>query len=125
MHLPTKASNWPLARRTLFTTFMLSSLACAQDRGIAYAVDSDGNDDLYAINLDDGSSALIGATGFPSIEGLAFHPDGRLFAVDDNTDELVRLDLNDGVGRSVGSLDLRPDARQHRKYGGRHQDATL
>ncbi|MBL8900823.1 MAG: hypothetical protein JNM84_24540 [Planctomycetes bacterium] len=72
----------------------------------AYSVRSDGDDQLYRIDLLTGTAIAIGETGFPSIEGLAFHPDGRLFGIDDAQQQLVSIDLRTGAGTAVGPLGL-------------------
>ena len=46
-----------------------------------YSVRSDGDDTLYAINLETGSTIKIGTgTGFRSVEGLTWDPVTRHFA---------------------------------------------
>ncbi|MBK9385677.1 MAG: hypothetical protein IPN34_12780 [Planctomycetes bacterium] len=72
----------------------------------AYSVRSDGDGQLYRIDLLTGTAIAIGATGFPSLEGLAFHPDGRLFGVDDQQQQLVTIDLRTGAATLVGALGL-------------------
>lgn len=78
--------------------------ALAQSRGLGYAIDSDDTDHLWAVDLSSGNTADLGPTGIPGIEALAFHPDGRLFGIDDAEDRLVLLDLATGAASVVGSL---------------------
>ena len=78
----------------------------------AYSVRSDGgsaagslDDYLYSINLATGEARAIGPTGFEDVESLAFSPGcGRLFGVDDVTDQLLTCDLETGDCTAVGPL---------------------
>jgi hypothetical protein len=89
---------------TALLLFAFASGALAQSRGLGYAVDSDDSDHLWAVDLSSGNTADLGPTGIPGIEALAFHPDGRLFGIDDAQDRLVVLDLATGAASVVGSL---------------------
>ena len=72
---------------------------------IGYSVRSDGDDQLYRIDLTTGLATSIGLVGFPSVEALSFHPDtGVLYGVDDDLDQLLTIDLATGAGTAVGSL---------------------
>jgi len=82
---------------------------------IGYAV---GFNELYRVDLASGLAVRIGepsAIGFNDVEGLAFAPDGALFAVADQTmrvgagssattDFLLRINTTSGVGSLVGAL---------------------
>ena len=71
---------------------------------IGYSVNSDGDDNLYSIDLATGAYTKIGAVGFSDVEGLAFQPGtGTLFGYDDVTDKLITIDLTTGAGTAVGS----------------------
>ena len=73
----------------------------------AYAVQSDGDDRLYRIDLTTGTATAIGTgTGFPDIEGLAFDAAGTLYGVDDVNEQLVRINTTTGVGTLVGPLNV-------------------
>ncbi|MBK9387459.1 MAG: hypothetical protein IPN34_21815 [Planctomycetes bacterium] len=95
-------------------TLCFAALACAsltasltaQSRALGYAVDSDAANHLWAIDLSSGNAADLGPTGRTDIEALAFHPDGRLFGIEDGeeADLLVLLDLRSGAATVVGSL---------------------
>ena len=73
--------------------------------GTGYAVQSDGSQKLYRIDLATGVATAIGDTGFEGIEGLAFDPGCKtLYGVDDVKDRLVTCDVKTGGCTSVGSL---------------------
>jgi hypothetical protein len=96
--------------RTLCTAALscaaLAAPLAAQSRSLAYSVDSDATNHLWAIDLSSGNAADLGPTGRTNIEALAFHPDGRLFGIEDGEEEdlLVLLDLRSGAATVVGSL---------------------
>ncbi len=52
---------------------------------IGYSVRSDGDDNLYRIDLATGEASVIGPSGFTKIEGMAMSPAGEVFAVDPQT----------------------------------------
>jgi DNA-binding beta-propeller fold protein YncE len=74
--------------------------------GIAYAVQSDGDDQLYSIDLGTGVATAIGPVGFADVECLAIGPGGVLYGVDDITDQLLTIDLATGAGTVVGPLGI-------------------
>lgn len=88
--------------------FALSSSAVAEPLGYT-AVGVQG-DQLAEINLADGSLRVIGTTGgigatpFADIEGMALDSKGRLFAVSDLAETLLRIDLASGAAQAVGPL---------------------
>lgn len=47
---------------------------------------------------------VIGSFGFGDVDAMAFRPDGTLFGVSAQTDELFEVDLATGAGTSVGSV---------------------
>jgi sugar lactone lactonase YvrE len=96
-------SHLPIA---LFLLAGSASPALAQSRGLAYAVDEEGTDHLFAIDLDSGNATDLGAVGFSGVEALAFHPDGRLFGIDETNQQLIVLSLRNGAGTLVASLSL-------------------
>jgi len=70
-----------------------------------YSVNSDGDGQLYAIDLNTGVAAPIGPVGFSDVEGLSFHPvTGVLYGVDDITEQLITINLATGAGTPVGAL---------------------
>ncbi len=84
----------------------INGVAFAQGT-IGYSVQSDGDDQLYSIDLTTGVATAIGPVGFTDVEGLAFHPLTRvLYGVDDDTDQLITIDLNTGAGTAVGPLNV-------------------
>ncbi|MBL8898165.1 MAG: hypothetical protein JNM84_11085 [Planctomycetes bacterium] len=89
-----------------FACAVLTAPLVAQARGLGYAVDSDDTNHLWAIDLSSGNAADLGPTGRSDIEALAFHPDGRLFGIEDGEEEdlLVLLDLRSGAATVIGSL---------------------
>jgi secreted PhoX family phosphatase len=80
--------------------------ALASHGNIAWSVQSDGDDQLYSIDLATGAQTPIGPTGFNDIEGLAFDANGTLYGVDDITNELVTCNLTTGACQTVGPLNV-------------------
>ena len=53
---------------------------------------------LYEIDLLSGAETQIGDPGVSGdFEGLAFAPDGQLYAIDDSSDQLCRIDVGSGA----------------------------
>jgi len=74
---------------------------------IGYSVQSDGDDQLYRIDLTTGVATAIGPVGFNDTEGLTFHPfSGVLYGIDDDTDQLITIDVETGAGTAVGPLNV-------------------
>lgn len=89
---------------------------------VGYAVGSGGSgfggsSTLWRIDLGTGAATLVGPIGYVDVEGLAFSPDGVLYAVADagqacagvcpgGTDLLLQLDPQTGAGSLVGPLGL-------------------
>jgi len=75
---------------------------------VGFSVQSDGDDQLYSIELATGIATPVGPTGFPDIESLCIFedPDGflNLIGVDSDLDELVSLDPFTGEGTAVGPI---------------------
>ena len=87
------------------TLFVSGGAFVVQAAPIGYAVRSDGDDQLYRIDLATGAATAIGPVGFPSVEGLSFQPStGVLFGVDDETLQLLTIDVTTGAGSLVGDL---------------------
>ncbi len=85
--------------------FCVLGMGAATAAPIGYAIQSDGDDQLYSIDLATGVATAIGAVGFTDVEGLTFQPGtGVLFGVDDISDQLITIDLATGAGTAVGSL---------------------
>ena len=85
---------------TFLLTLLSASLAAAP---IAYSINSDSGtvdeDSLYRIDLGTGASTRI-ASLIPEkldVEGLAFSPDGTLYAIDDESLTLFSLDPDTAV----------------------------
>jgi hypothetical protein len=85
---------------TILLTLLSASLAAAP---IAYSINSDSGtvdeDSLYRIDLATGASTRV-ASLTPEkldVEGLAFAPDGTLYAIDDESLTLFTLDPNTAV----------------------------
>ena len=76
-----------------------------------YAVNSDNDDILYAINLTNGSTIAIGTgTGFASVEGLTWDPLSQYFyGANDGLNQLVKINLA-GEGFLVGDMGVDVDA---------------
>src|SRR5690349_4044030 len=74
---------------------------------IAFTVQSDGDDQLYRIDLATGLATPVGFVGFADVEGIAFNPlTNVLYGVDDATQQLITINVNTGAGTAVGSLGL-------------------
>ncbi len=72
---------------------------------VAYSVKSDGDDNLYSLELATGSVRRLGPTGFGDVESLAFSPGcGALYGVDDVRDLLVACNRENGACAAVGPL---------------------
>jgi len=72
---------------------------------------SDGDDQLYSIDLQTGNATPIGPSGFRNIECLTFDPSGTiLYGVNDDeineTDQLVTCDPSTGACTLVGQLNV-------------------
>jgi Ca2+-binding RTX toxin-like protein len=78
--------------------------ARADHTNVAYSVQSDGDDQLYSIDLTTGVATAIGPTGFDDVEGLSFDANGVLYAVDDITDQLLTCSVTTGACQVVGPL---------------------
>lgn len=97
-------------KRTLalfFLALAASLPAVPAMAGTGYAVQSDGSQKLYKIDLATGVASPVSGntTGFDGIEGLAFVPGcSVLYGVDDVKDRLVTCDLASGKCETVGSL---------------------
>lgn len=79
------SSILPSFRRELgrcLAALMFAMSAYAVGLPIGYSVRSDGDDNLYRINLANGAATLVGPSGFGKIEGMAMSPAGELYAVD-------------------------------------------
>jgi hypothetical protein len=97
--------KWNFA--VLLLVFLATAVPSFAVVGTGYAVQSDGNQKLYKIDLATGVATPLGATGFEGIEGLAFDPGcKKLYGVDDVKDRLVTCDLKTGGCTTVGSLGL-------------------
>jgi outer membrane protein assembly factor BamB len=59
---------------------------------------------LYTVDGDDCELHLVGETGFDDIEGLAFHPGGALFGIDESAG-IVAIDISTGAATWVASAD--------------------
>jgi hypothetical protein len=103
--MPFRFSAEPLCRLLAFaTTLVVASAVWANP--IGYSVRSDGDDNLYRIDLGTGVATQLGATGFPKIEGLALNSAGDLFGVNpsQSNSQLVRCSTTTGQCTSVGLM---------------------
>ena len=74
-----------------------------------WSINSRGNDKdpqrvnaLWRINLSTGDAEYIGWTGFLDVEGLAIHPDGTLYGVDDESKTTLRVSRVTGFAQPLG-----------------------
>jgi hypothetical protein len=94
--------------------WLLASLLALPSRGaladpVGYAA---GFSDLYRIDFATGQATLVGPIGYNDVEGLAFAPNGLLYAVADAsagsgsgvTDFLIRIDPATGAGVLIAPL---------------------
>jgi hypothetical protein len=81
--------------------------------GVLYGSSGDVSDEipgvrmsgaLYTVDGDDCELHFIGETGFDDIEGLAFHPSGVLFGIDESAG-LVAIDISTGAATWVAADD--------------------
>jgi len=92
-----------LAKTTLFSVLLSLSLTLAADP-VGYSINSDSGstepipDSLYLIDLGGGKETRIGQLDprFGDVEGLAFDPDGKLYALDDEKLRIFELDKISG-----------------------------
>jgi Zn-dependent metalloprotease len=71
----------------------------------AYSISS--NNVLYQIDLRTGTATAVGPLGvYADFEGLAFHSDGQLYAVEDSYSQLYRIDVATGAATLVGGLNV-------------------
>jgi len=99
-------------RHLLITLLLIISAGSVTAAPFAYSVNSNGvdsatSDSLYRINLANGKTTRISKVrpNEPNInsdiEGLAFAPDGTLFAVDDADESLLSIDIGSGLGALI------------------------
>ncbi len=101
-------------RRTIWFLACLGMPLWVWAQPVGYAVNSDEFsfsptlvDELILVNLQTGTDTVVGPiqpNTFEDIEGLAIHPDGTLYAVDDSTNTLVILSTSDGSATAVGGF---------------------
>ena len=87
----------------------VSSLdAHASIQPYGYAVQSDGDDHLYRIDLVTGDVTVVGSgTGYGSIEGLTWDIETEhFFGADSNRDKLIKINPSTGLGQEVGDFDI-------------------
>lgn len=65
-----------------------------------------GGDGLYSIDTGTGAASFVGSIGFDNVFALGFSQTGRLYGIDDSTDQLLAIDTGTGAGTSVGSTGL-------------------
>lgn len=91
-------------RRSLHAAVLALSAAVAMPAvadPLAYAVSFNK---LYRIDLANGTTTLIGETGFNDVEGLALSHDGVLYGIVDSTKTLITIDKQTGRGAAVGGV---------------------
>lgn len=71
---------------------------------IGYSIQSDGDNQLYEIDLGTGVATAIGSAGLSNIEGMSFNPvNGLLYGIDDATGELVTINIATGATTVVAT----------------------
>lgn len=89
----------------------IDDIAISTRNGVMYAIqNNDGNDSrLITINKATGATTDIGDLDVPNVEGLGFHPDGRLLGVNGDSHRSVMqipIDPFTGVTIPVSSLGI-------------------
>jgi hypothetical protein len=67
-----------------------------------YSVQSDGDDNLYRINLNTGACTKIGPVGYEDVEGLSFQPGTGVLFGWNNGGYLITINLSTGAGTPLG-----------------------
>jgi hypothetical protein len=89
-----------------YTVGAFLCLAASAQATTGWAVQSGvgGDNALYRINLETGAATKIGlGVGYTQLRSLTFDAEGRLWGADDGADQLIRIDLQTGVGTPVAS----------------------
>lgn len=73
---------------------------------ITHGYSVDGYGFLYKIDLNTGATERVGYIGSGDFEGLAFSPDGRLYASEDDLGRLYTIDIKTAEGVLVGSAGI-------------------
>lgn len=101
----------PWKRRTLAALLVTCGASAAWAGPIGFSAwDVSGTDKLVRFDLATGEGTVLGkirtadGTGFTDVDGLAFDSSGRLWAVDDSTNTLLRLDTTTGAATVVGHM---------------------
>ncbi|HXV12710.1 MAG TPA: choice-of-anchor D domain-containing protein [Candidatus Krumholzibacteria bacterium] len=88
-----------------FGTEVWTGMALDPTTGTLYAASTNvQQSSLYVVDVAVPRATRVGAIGFPGIISLAVDDDGRMFAQDVITDELVSVEKSTGVGTAIGSL---------------------
>ena len=75
--------------------------------GPIFAIDGgSANDVLVTVNTSTATITPIRPTGFPTVQGIAFAPDGSLFGIDQNTFDLLRINTTTGAATIVGNTEV-------------------
>jgi hypothetical protein len=73
---------------------------------VGYTVQSNGDDNLYSIDLTTGAYTRIGPVGYSDVEGLGFSLDGTLYGVEGTEGHVITIDITTGQGTLVGTCNL-------------------
>jgi len=88
----------------------ITSIAFDPVTGVLYGNDTlafgGGAGELYTIDPFTGAAASVGATGFDNIFALGFDQSGRLFGIDETTDEFLSISTATGMATSIGATGL-------------------
>ena len=74
---------------------------------MGFSVQSEGNGQLFQIDLSTGAATPIGPVGFAGVESLAFGPNGTLFGVDTDRNILISVNPATGQGTAIHPLTSR------------------
>ena len=94
--------------KSLLTAITILTMVAgsANATSVGYTVQSNGDDNLYSIDLSTGNWTRIGPVGYGDVEGLAFDRDGTLYGVEGTMGHVITIDIQTGQGTLVGTCNL-------------------
>jgi len=86
----------------LHADFDLEGFDVHPDTRVLYTSSGQYNSQLYTVDAASGDLLLVGAIGFDNVKGLAFHPDGGLWAGSDQG--LLKIDVTTAAGVVIDAV---------------------